>query len=256
MHKGEPVTEDDLNIVASFVDTFTTVSLHPAIVGEIVAAIAKDVNQHRHTRTCRKYNTVCRFKFPKLPSYCTLIARAPSKDLSDKEKKSIHDKVTKVINKVEEILLDEEKVRSILSQFPKEDEKTKEEADEGRHKRIDAVLQLAGVSKEEYEEVLAYSSAGFAVVMFRDIDECNVNSYNTEVTRAWEGNTDFQICLDFFAIITYITEYYSKDDTGVVKILVNTLKASGKSDLKKEMRLLANTWIKNRQMGEAEAVYR
>ena len=37
-----------------------------------------------------------------------------------------------------------------------------------------------------------------------------VNSYNPEITRAWDGNTDFQICLDLFAIVTYITEYYSK----------------------------------------------
>ena len=83
-----------------------------------------------------------------------------------------------------------------------------------------------------------------------------VNSYNPEITRAWDGNTDFQICLDFYAIITYITEYYAKDDTGLVKILVNTLKASDCEDLKNNMRLLMNTWIKNRQMGEAEAVYR
>ena len=118
------------------------------------------------------------------------------------------------------------------------------------------MLELAGVAKEAYEEALAYSPAGFTVVMARDIDECYVNSYNPEVTRAWGGNTDFQICLDFFAIVTYITEYYAKDDTGIVKTLVNTLKASQSSDLKKEMRLLANTWLKNRQMGEAEAVYR
>ena len=42
----------------------------------------------------------------------------------------------------------------------------------------------------------------------------------------------------------------------MVKTLVNALKASGSTDLKQEMRLLANTWLKNRQMGEAEAVYR
>ena len=51
IQKSEPVTEADFCVVVAFVDTFTTVSLHPAIVGEIVAAIAKDVNQHRHTKT-------------------------------------------------------------------------------------------------------------------------------------------------------------------------------------------------------------
>ena len=92
--------------------------------------------------------------------------------------------------------------------------------------------------------------------MARDIDELYVNSYNPEITRAWNGNTDFQICLDFYAIITYITEYYAKDDTGLVKILVNTLKASECETLRDQMKLLMNTWVKHRQMGEAEAVYR
>ena len=256
MHKGKQVTEADFEVVAAFVDTFTTVSLHPAIVGQVVAAIAKDVNQHRHTKTCRKYNTVCRFKFPKLPSYRTLIARSSAATLSEKEKKNLEAKHARVMEKVQDILSDKEKLELIMARYPKESEKTKKEAEQGRNTRIDAVLELAGVAKEAYEEALAYSPAGFTVVMARDIDECYVNSYNPEVTRAWGGNTDFQICLDFFAIVTYITEYYAKDDTGIVKTLVNTLKASQSSDLKKEMRLLANTWLKNRQMGEAEAVYR
>ena len=130
----------------------------------------------------------------------------------------------------------------------------------GRASRIDAILAKAGLTTEEekkkYKEALEYSSSGYTIIMARDIDELWVNSYNPEITRAWNGNTDFQICLDFYAIITYITEYFTKDDSGVVKILVNTLKASDCEDLKDKMKLLMNTWIKNRQMGEAEAVYR
>ncbi len=38
--------------------------------------------------------------------------------------------------------------------------------------------------------------------------------------------------------------------------MVDTLKASASTELKEQMKLLMNTWIKNRQMGEAEAVYR
>ena len=38
--------------------------------------------------------------------------------------------------------------------------------------------------------------------------------------------------------------------------MVNTLKASHCEDLQDQMKLLMNTWIRNRQMGEAEAVYR
>ena len=86
---------------------------------------------------------------------------------------------------------------------------------------MDSILNNAGLNTEEekqkYKEALEYSTSGYTIIMARDIDELWVNSYNPEITRAWNGNTDFQICLDFYAIITYITEYYTKDDTGVGK---------------------------------------
>jgi hypothetical protein len=261
IHKGkEEVSERDFSIVAAFVDTFSTVSLHPAIVGPTVAAIAEEVNQHHHTPTCRKHNTVCRFKMPKLPSIDTIIARSPPKTMESKDKKSIEAKHGVVTKKVREVLNNKEEMKKILDMYPKGNEKTVDAAREGRRKRIYEVLNKAGMTTEEaknqYQEALAYSSSGFTVVMTRDIDELNVNNYNPEITRAWDGNTDFQICLDFYAIVTYITEYYTKDDTGLIKVMVNTLKASDCDDLKEKMRLLMNTWITNRQMGEAEAVYR
>ena len=205
---------------------------------------------------------------PKLPSKRTIIARPPRSDLSAMEQAALGQKHGKVVKKVREVLDNKELMAEIMAQYPNDDENTKAEADEGRAARIDAVLEKAGLvtveDKTSYEAALAYSPSGFSVVMARDIDELYTNSYNPEIARAWNGNTDFQICLDFYAIITYITEYYTKDDTGVVKILIDTLKASEskdqkakeKSDLQDKMKLLMNTWIKNRQMGEAEAVYR
>ena len=53
LYKGMEVSEDDMNIVVTFVDSFSTVSLHPAVVGPIVAKIAEKVNKHQHTKTCR-----------------------------------------------------------------------------------------------------------------------------------------------------------------------------------------------------------
>ena len=260
IHNGEESSEEELATVVKFVDTFSTVNLHPAIVGSIVAEIAKKVNQHHHTKTCKKYKTVCRFKMPKLPSKRTIIARPPGQNVPANVKKAMEAKHATVIKKVREILDNKEEMKAILEQYPKESETTEAEAIGGRTKRIDAVLNKAGLTtnedKDRYEAALAYSSSGFTIVMARDVDELYINSYNPEITRAWDGNTDFQICLDFFAIITYITEYYAKDDTGIVKILVDTLKASDSTELREQMKLLMNTWIKNRQMGEAEAVYR
>lgn len=161
---------------------------------------------------------------------------------------------------VRDILEDKDIIKTILEEHPKENEENPLEAKQGRRLRIDAVLDKAGLTtddgKESYCRALAFSSTGYTVVMARDIDELMVNSYNPEITKAWDGNTDFQFCFDFYAIITYITEYFTKDDTGVTKIMVDTIKASHCEDLKEEMKLLMNTWIRNRQMGEAEGVYR
>ena len=74
--------------------------------------------------------------------------------------------------------------------------------------------------------------------MARDIDELMVNPYNQEIIMAWDGNTDFQFCFDFYAIITYITEYFTKDDNGVIKTMVDTMKASDCVDLKEKMKLM------------------
>ena len=93
--------------------------------------------------------------------------------------------------------------------------------------------------------------------MARDIDEIWVNSYNPEITEAFDANTDVQVVIDFYAIITYVTEYFVKDDSsGVVSQLFNSLKENEDVDLKGKMKMLMNCWIRNRVMGQAEAVYR
>ena len=62
--------------------------------------------------------------------------------------------------------------------------------------------------------------------------------------------------LDFFAVITYVTDYYAKDDTGTMEIIKAALAQSDSKDLKERMKIVANTFLTHRQMGEAEACYR
>ena len=53
-----------------------------------------------------------------------------------------------------------------------------------------------------------------------------MNNYNPEWMLAWTDNMHLQVCLDFFQIISYITGYYSKDDTGAIEYL-KKLKKNG-----------------------------
>ena len=121
-------------------------------------------------------------------------------------------------------------------------------------------MNLAGLKSQEdydlYVEALQASSGGYSILLERDISEMFVNSYNPEWARAWNGNTDLQICLDYFAVITYITEYYTKDDTGTMTLLLKSLQDSNATTLREKMKTLMNTFIAARQMGETEAFYK
>ena len=62
--------------------------------------------------------------------------------------------------------------------------------------------------------------------------------------------------LDFFAVITYVTDYYAKDDTGKLEVIKQMLKESQCQSLKEKMRLVANAYLTHRPIGEAEAIFR
>jgi hypothetical protein len=80
-----------------------------------------------------------------------------------------------------------------------------------RSNRIDLLLEIANVSSyEDYENALMLSTSGYSIHIKRDVDEINVNFYNSEWIKAWNGNMDIQLCLDYYAIVSYITDYYSK----------------------------------------------
>ena len=103
-----------------------------------------------------------------------------------------------------------------MNKYSKQEE-TKEEHPDKIKERIEQLCDLAGVTVSSYYTALSESKSGYALVQKRDLDEIYINSYNPEWMRAWNVNMDIQIVLDFFAVITYVTDYYAKDDTGTLK---------------------------------------
>ena len=68
---------------------------------------------------------------------------------------------------------------------------------------------------------------------------------------------DIQPVLDFFAVITYVTDYWAKSDEGITQHLKEAaalLKAE--PDQEKRCQQLANTFLAHRQMSEAEPYYK
>ena len=63
-------------------------------------------------------------------------------------------------------------------------------------------------------------------------------------------------CFDFHATITYITDYFGKDDTGLMQVINSAIQQDTQESTKERMKTVANTFLTHRQIGEAEAVYR
>ena len=243
--------ENQMVTVRAFIDNFISCSLQD----ETVSHIVKEVQIHNHSNTCRKYGSKCRFGFPKFPSEKTIVAQPlledhfPSKSDLDKHLKMLQNVLQKVRNVLEDMEV-RKKHDKLFAQhfFPKI--------------TINDILIHAEIakdlraSKKLYYEALGVSKKGKIIVLKRTVQEMWVNNYNPEWILAWNGNMDIQLCLDFFAICTYITDYYTKDETGTMTHLIKAVKECHGKGQKETMRALANEFSTHRQVGESEAYYK
>ena len=246
--KNDHALDDhDIQCLTSFIDAFVTVDLTDPEVQSIV----REVNIHHHTKTCRKKGTTCRFQYPKFPSTKTIISKpymhmdVPDKrgqQVSDDKKRKLYQKLHAKLDQVQNILEDEDVMKKIEA-MPSE-------------QQIPSLCKEAGVSLTDYEAALEYSSGKYGVVLKRSVGERFVNSYNQEWIKAWDGNMDMQVCLDYFAVITYITDYVSKDSSELMHVLLQVAKQCQSDPIKEKMKTVKNTFLTHRQMGEAEVYFR
>ncbi len=264
---GQTLDEWETEAIEKFTDMFCTCTLCPAVAGEEAVRIAKKVNEHGHSKSCKKAGPQCRFLFPRFPLGRTTFIDI-TQEFPDTEQLSEADRVS-ILKKVTGVLVEEEngkmvvskKVKDIMSKFNKEGE-TREEYRNNISIRIRMVLEAAGEEKPiEYKDyvkaVLQQPRKGSTVMLIRDIDEIFINNYNPELIAAWDANLDIQPVFDYYATITYVTDYWSKDSTGLTDVLKTGVKQLSKDDdMKKKCHDLANVFISHRQVGEAEAYYK
>ena len=267
--KNEAKLEDNhINSLVKLADMSVSVSLKDSTTSSIV----KEVNVHCHTKkACKKYGTTCRFNFPQYPTYRTIISTPSRVAYPDEDQRKLEmKKHTSLLKGVKKVLEDEETMKKVIAY--KEDEFQSidytHENPEGLSvlkERIEKLLSFVDPDSitsntvpvlEQYEEALAVNKSGYSIHYRRDVSETMVNTYNPEWISAWNGNMDFQLCLDYFAVITYISEYYSKDDTGTMKVLEEALKESRNEDLRSRLKKTMSVFLTHRQIGESEAYYR
>ena len=252
---GGELEPEEEKAVVNFIDQYTTVSLCEAEVGARVVKIVKEVNQHHHTKTCRKGYPRCRFRYPKYPIWKTILVKPyPPCEFEEERDKTLK-YYREILQKVRELLDDEELLNSIMERYDKKTE-TKETYEINRKKRVLELLKVAEVSESDYVRALSYQRVGYSYHQKRDIDEIYINSYDPEWILAWNGNIDKQPTFDFFGVITYTTEYFAKDDTGTMEVLKQVIESNPDDDTKEKMKKVASTFLSHRQIGEAEAYFK
>ena len=246
-------SSSQLSVLQKFIDTFISCSLDDENVKDIV----KEVQIHHHSKTCRKYGSHCRFGFPRYPSEETIVAQPLNElDFPSKEELECYKfTLEQALKKVDEVLQNMDQLFA----------KDKIFANHLLEKiTLDDILMQAGIEKELksakrlYYEALKMSSKGKAktIILRRTVQEMWVNNYNPEWILAWNGNMDIQLCLDMFAICTYITDYYTKDESGTLHQLVKAAKECHGKSQKEKMRALSHVFLTHRHVGESEAYYK
>ena len=70
-------SESNTEEICEYIDQYITCHLPPEEVNKELHDLVKRVQKHNHTRTCKKKDKTCRFRYPRLPSHQTVIAKKP-----------------------------------------------------------------------------------------------------------------------------------------------------------------------------------
>ena len=211
---------------------------------EKLDSIVRESQMHKHTAySCNKSGKGCRFSFPKPPSNKCMISRP----------------VTEIYPN-----LDEAGQQSILEEAKTMMTKVKTALDELEYgctdydDNLEKFLQeRCGISNiDYYHELLQISVSGKTVILKRKVSEVFVNNYNKVFLKHWNANTDIQICLDSFAVVTYITDYLTKSDRNVTEALMNALKSNKHEDKFGLLNYLKKIYFISKQTCVSEATYR
>ena len=109
-HKLE---ENDLYCIVKFLNDNITCTLSVKNImkfgisehrAEFISQTVKEVNIHHHTKTCRKYETDCRFLFPRYPSDFHIISQEYPEMLTEDEKGCLWMKIGTVLKEVKSLL--------------------------------------------------------------------------------------------------------------------------------------------------------
>ncbi|KAI4883077.1 hypothetical protein NFI96_008887 [Prochilodus magdalenae] len=244
------VDKNDDDEVVAFVDRFVTCEM-PSEDDTQMYEIVSGVQRHskRHSKSCKKRGTPCRFNFPRPPSSRTFITRHKTetgkddgKGESPKHSMKVNDIIDRelaeaIVKKVKDILLDPE----------------------ANFQSADDLFGSMGINQDLFEAAYIRMTKKTTFVLKRKPCDVWVNQYNKELLRCWNANMDIQFVVDAYSCIVYIISYISKAEREMGLLLSHTQKEAteqGNLDAKQALRKLGSVFLHNREVSAQESVYR
>ena len=228
---------DNETAALKLVDELVTCSLPDD--NDNLRQIVKEVQKHKDTPSCLKYNGFCRYGFPRLPSARTLLARPLEEthpEMSEEDRKALKDRATEVLERAKKLLSDDNFNEEMSLK--------------------DFITEIGAKDQTEYETFLSISERGKVLILKRTCKERNINNYNAEMITAWNANMDLQLVVDPYAVISYIASYMNKEETQTTPFLREAVFQSAGKETKERLYALRDAYISHRQVGLSEAVYK
>ncbi|XP_073688497.1 uncharacterized protein [Garra rufa] len=236
--------------VVKFIDKYVTCEV-PSENDELHSVVTSvQCHSKRHSKTCKKKNTVCRFNFPKPPSMRTFICRRKVEDEKNQSNRDDCQSESKSSNVNDNKLV--EYARGIMT-------KVKKAVSEEQFNSLESLFNSVGINQELFEMAYRCTNNNTHIVLKRQLDEVWVNQYNKFSLKCWNANMDIQYVTDAYACIVYIISYISKSEREMGLLLANAQRESanqGNVDARQALRKLGSVYLHNREVSAQEAVYR
>ncbi|XP_038139885.1 uncharacterized protein LOC119782800 [Cyprinodon tularosa] len=257
--EGAPVLDRDTDEeVIAFIDKYVTCQLPPE--DDSLYEIVSSVQQHskRHSKTCKKNKTVCRFNFPRPPSSRTFICRGEKYQDTVKKCQCNLDETDTTLKcvcsaKKADELMESDMANTILTKV-----KNALLDENSTYSTVEDMFEGLGINQRLFEMAYKRCSRKTVVVLKRGMNEIWINQYSKPLLKAWNANIDIQYVVDAYACSVYIITYMSKGEKEMGLMLGNTQKESkeGNVSAKEALKILGRVYLHNRDVCAQEAVYR
>ena len=243
------LSDNDDDKVVQFIDRYVSCKLPAKEDDEELNEIISNVQMHsrRHSKSCKKKGTECRFNFPRPPSERTFVIRHEPTCTDDEV--SGNDDI--INNEDGDRPCDIEKAKKLL--------KLVREALLNKEKTYNSVYEMFDsleINQRDFEKANQLMTKKDSIILKRNPQDVWVNQYNSDLSRAWNANLDIQYITDVYGAVAYVASYISKAEREMGLLLSQAQSEGLHGDAKQSMKTIGQVYLQNREVSAQEACFR